>query len=200
MNHQEAKMSRASANFSDLSLARDLSLRLMPRAKPSEVEETRPRTVTYVTFRAQPEPSEQRRVHVASHRPPEPSVALEPPPPVRNWDDMLRWCLSVTAAKTVFVMDSQGFVIAKEGSWSYEDAEAMGTQIMVALDRFDELDSTNKRALSVSVEFRSFWLTGIRVPAESPDCFTLGVLRNDPPSAQIVQHVSREVSARASQL
>jgi len=113
---------------------------------------------------------------------------------------MLRWCQEAAFAKTVFVMDSQGFVIAKEGSWSYEDAEAMGTQIMVALDRFDELDTFHKRALSVTVEFRSFWLTGIRVPAENRDCFTLGVLRTDAPPAEVVQDISREVSLRAPDL
>jgi len=124
----------------------------------------------------------------------------QPPANLRNWDDMLRWCQEATLSKTVFVLDSQGFVIAKEGSWSYEDAEAMGTQIMVALDRFDELDTFYKRALSVTVEFRSFWLTGIRVPAESRDCFTIGMLRTDPPTATLVQDLAREVSSRANEL
>lgn len=201
-------MSSSSANFCDLTQAKQLSRRLA-LGQPERQEEPKPapQPVTYVAFRAEIAPSAPAMAPVdapaAAAVPASPAreESLPPPPAtIRNWDDMLAWCQEVSFAKMVFVMDSQGFVIAKDGSYSYEDAEAMGTQIMVALDRFDELDTFNKRALSVTVEFRSFWLTGIRVPAESRDCFTLGLLRTDSPPARVVQEISREVSARASEL
>ncbi len=197
-------MGSPSANFSDLSLARELSRRLAHgESKPKPEPPSPAPSTTYVPFRAPAGPVRPPPKPVEADEPattPAAASVPEPPTNIRDWDDMLRWCQEAAFAKTVFVMDSQGFVIAKEGSWSYEDAEAMGTQIMVALDRFDELDTFHKRALSVTVEFRSFWLTGIRVPAENRDCFTLGVLRTDAPPAEVVQDISREVSLRAPDL
>jgi len=195
-------MSSPSANSSDLNLAKQLSRRLaFGLPKHEQRGPAAPSSATYVAFRANVGPAPVRpAVEPAPSPAPTSSSIPEPPPNIRNWDDMLRWCQEAAFAKTVFIMDSQGFVIAKEGSWSYEDAEAMGTQIMVALDRFDDLDTFHKRALSVTIEFRSFWLTGIRVPAESRDCFTLGLLRTDPPPAELVQEMSRQVSERASEL
>jgi len=193
-------MSSRNVSSSDLHVAKQLSRRLafgppVPEAGSPKVNGS------YVTFRSSTAPEVERVAPMPARRVEAEATELpRPPASVRNWDDMLRWCQEAAAAKAVFVMDSQGFVIAKEGGASYEDAEAMGTQIMVALDRFDELDTFNKRALSVTVEFRSFWLTGIRVPAETRDCFTLGVLRTDPPTASLVQEVTREVCARAGEL
>lgn len=201
-------MGSPSANFSDLRLAKQLSQRLaLGLKKAEEQERPAPPPATYTPFRADvapapppaPAPPAMTDRHVPAAAPARDPIP-EPPANIRNWDDMLQWCQEAAFAKSVFVMDSQGFVIAKEGSHSYEDAEAMGTQLMVALDRFDELDTFHKRALSVTVEFKAFWLTGIRVPAQNRDCFTLGVLRADAPPAEIVQEVSREVAVRAPNL
>jgi len=193
-------MSSRSANFSSLQQARDISARLVrARQEPVKAEPPAPRT-SYVAFRARPAPAAAPASPALRDIPAEPPQMPPVPTTVRTWDDMLRWCLEAAEAKTVFVMDAQGFVIAKEGSYSYEDAEAMGTQMMVALDRFDELDSFHKRALSIAVGFRSFHLIGLRVLAESRDSFTLGILRTDPLAPTAVEAIAEQVGNHAARI
>ncbi len=193
-------MSSPSANFSSLQQARDISTRLASLRQEPAAPDTPPPRASYVAFRPRPASPAAPAVAVPGADALQPEPLPPVPGSVRTWDDMLRWCLEAASAKTVFVMDAQGFVIAKDGSYSYEDAEAMGTQLMVALDRFDELDSFHKRALSISVGFRSFHLTGLRVLAESRDSFTLGILRTDPIAPAAVDAIAELVGSQAARI
>lgn len=192
-------MSSRNANSSDLQLARELSHRVTGRRNGQPAAPTKA-PASYVALRAQAISGEAAVQRASAEPTPGPRELPSPPETIRTWDDMLRWCQEAAEAKTVFVMDAQGFVIAKEGSYSYEDAEAMGTQLMVALDRFDELDTFHKRAQTIAVSFRSFYLTGLRIPPNSRDCFTLGILRTDAAHPAAIAAIGDQVAARAAQL
>jgi hypothetical protein len=117
-----------------------------------------------------------------------------------SWNEMLQWCVDSARAKTAFVTDSQGFVIAKQGVRSYEDAEAMGTQLMVALERFDEIDSFGKRALSIEVRFNSFWMCGVRIDSDIRERFTLGIVSAEGIPSDVLDAIATKVAASLAML
>jgi len=193
-------MNSLSVTFSDLDRARALSRKLAGNAGQPAPGKKQAR---YVPFSAAITAAAPLTAERQTARPPftdSAVVAAPGPEALRDWDSVLGWCLQTTSAKTVFVLDSQGFVIAKAGSWSYDDAEAMGTQLMVALERFDQLDSFNRKAQTITVGFAAFWLSGIRVPPDARDHFTLGILGTQPPQAGVLTSIGEHLADRARQL
>ena len=64
----------------------------------------------------------------------------------------------------------QGFVIAEIGTCQCDRVEAVGTQLMVAFDRADQVAPDAGRCGHLCIRVRSLWIVGLRVAA-NPDDF-----------------------------
>ncbi len=166
-------MSKRSATSSDLDLARALSQRLaggrvqQPSAAPAPAP--------YVRFG-----SAADSLPAASARVEGLTIELTR---FETWEELLDWCLSLTRASTAFVMDPEGFAIANHGALSIEQAQGVGSHLMVAMSQADRLEHPGTRAQSVCVEFETSWVTGLRLEAEGRGSFTLGFIAAAPVDA-----------------
>lgn len=182
---------------SSIAFARATSRRLASQAETS-VQDGGSKARSYTRFQtAQALEPSARPTTVDTPATAPPSLA---PGPFASWDEMLQWCVESARAKTAFVTDAQGFVIAKQGGRSYEDAEAMGTQVMVALERFDEIDSFGKRAMSIAVQFESFWMCGVRVDTDIRERFTLGIVSSEAIPPATLNAIATRVAASVAAL
>ncbi len=135
-----------------------------------------------------------------------------PPPPARDaeipvhpggfsdWDTLLTWCLNTSEASTVFVMDWQGFLIETAGSWSYEEVEAAGTQLMVTLEQADRMEPGGRAAHHIEVGFEAFTIVGLRVPPSSKESITLGVVTGAPLAPSIIKGLRDQTTASLKRL
>jgi hypothetical protein len=182
-------MSNLVVNWSERDLAQELSRTL--RGGSSGSGTTEPRDDDYVQFsaarfwagdvvEARPAPSPQR-IEINAEG-------------FSEWEALLGWCLDVSQAKTIFVMDSQGFLIDTQGSWSYEDVEAVGTQLMVTLEQADRMELGGRRALHVAARFEAFDIVGVRVPPGSKDAITLGMVSSEPFNPDVIAALAEQAA------
>ncbi len=162
-------MSSRSATSSDLDLARNLSQRLAGGRVESGAGAPLP--PGYVSFASGA---------VGGAAPGQPQGLTIELKRFETWDRLLDWCLTLTRAATAFVMDPEGFAIARRGALSVEQSQGVGSHLMVALAEADKLEHPGTPALSVCVEFEAFWVTGLRLAAGERGAFTLGFIAEGP--------------------
>lgn len=158
-------MSELNDDYYDLRGAQSLSARLSS-AQPEQ--------------RAEDSPAVQAKlVRFAGASRQEVSAAFAPWPEVENWQSFAQLSLEQVGASVVFVVDSQGLVIAAEGHEAQQYAESAGARVLVALDRAGEIDDAAGRLVCMALG--EGWLTGLKA-GQGEGSVTL-VLRTQEPMA-----------------
>ncbi|MBK6513967.1 MAG: hypothetical protein IPG04_07525 [Polyangiaceae bacterium] len=153
---------------SDLELARALSRRLRaPRGEtPAKHAEPSPRYVRFDARRAAPE-----SVFGA--------FAASSPFGADVWNHLLDGCLATADARSAFLIDAQGLVVATRGDLSAEAAESIGARLMVALDQSAQLLQPSAPSVA-ALEIELGWLTGLRSSDKRSRSLTLGIVAQGP--------------------
>ena len=178
-------MSAPSEAYSELASARDLSARLA--VEPNRPLPARAAAPGFVTFAAIP----SRPTESASPK----AVPVIRPEGIHDWDELLRWGLEACEATAVFVLDSQGFVIATVGAWEYDRVEATGTQLSVALEHADHVAPAEGRCQFLCLRAGELWVTAWRVPPDSGDPVMVAVISPAPLSEARSQALLAQVVA-----
>ena len=187
-------MSDRNDGWSDLQRAKEASRRLggMANAGPPRSRGAEP-TRSYTRFRG-PKASPPAPAPTSGNASPAGAVPAPtlPAEVAKTWTGLLTWACEATASESAFVVDSQGFVLAHQGNWSYEDIEDVGSQLTLIMTRADETESAG-RSRSISLEFGQHWLNGTRLEFGGVGELTFVLLSQDPLDRALVTAVSRQV-------
>jgi hypothetical protein len=191
-------MNSPDVKFSDLELARRLSQRLSGEPeKDGEVPVVAKAGVSFVKFSA------SRFVGAAPVARAEPVQAAVAAPMVapsipelkltefKNWDELLAWALDLTTSKVTFVVDPEGFVISSAGKWVFEELEGLGSQLLYIMERTNRIKDAGS-IRSVSIQFDSFFLTGLSFTREGMGSFILGVIDSKPMVPELITSISKQ--------
>jgi hypothetical protein len=173
-----------SATSSDLERARELSRRLRPGESPDEpharAHAVPPGPGAFVRFRA------ADVVKVAAGPvaappplpPPETAKRSAPASPQGGgrWDESLEWCRGRTGARSAFALDGQGLLIASSGALASEEAEGIGSRMMLALDQARKMADTPPARLSVGFDLGGDRLSGFAVTLGDGTPVTFGLV------------------------
>jgi len=111
---------------------------------------------------------------------------------VQSWSGLLAWATDAAGAKSSFVVDSQGFVLAHHGDWSYEDIEDVGSQLTLIMTRADETEAAG-RSRAITLEFGEHWLSGTRISFPEVGELTFVLISRDALDRELILALARQV-------
>ncbi len=172
-----------SGSSSDLTLARELSRRLVVDGRAAKPAPVGPAPLAYVRF-----PAHRAAPTVDAPAP----VRRLPDPPIVSidqgslcWEQLLEWCLVAFDAEAAFVMDAYGLVVANRGRMTPDAVQGVGARLMVALQHAAQMavDTPDGTSRALAVELATGWLSGLRVVVgEGEDALqlTVGIVAKAP--------------------
>ena len=178
------------ASFSDLDLARSLSKRLTGEDRGA-ARETDDLQGQFVKF--------EKRTVPATAAAPFPEAAAAPPVELSenlleefySWDDLLSWVRFFKPCQVAFVVDPEGFVIAKNGDRSLEELEGIGAQFQVVADEATRIE--DGAATALCLKLTGSWLSGLRFSRDGSGKFLFCVIADEPLSRDIRSALSAQV-------
>jgi hypothetical protein len=194
-------MSDRNERWSDLDWAKEASRRLggqqdAASASPSGVE--LPPAASYTRFRAKARPgvapaaSPEAAAAPPPTSPPKPALPELPSEGVQSWSGLLAWAADAAGAESCFVVDSQGFVLAHHGDWSYEDIEDVGSQLTLIMTRADETEAAG-RSRAITLEFGEHWLSGTRISFPDVGELTFVLISREALDRELILALARQV-------
>jgi hypothetical protein len=186
----------------DTEEAMTLSHQLTTGTTPHEKGDT---TSPYIRFssgsRTRPEPRARQSV-------PAPSAATEaevvielPEDPFGSWEEMLKWSREVAGATSCFVVDSQGFVLMRNGEDLPEDGyEGVGANLGIAVDQLNQMEMDSGDIQVADLMYQNRTLLVIRVKDKDGDFFTLGMMDADRVSPENKKQIYRQVRRSLAQM
>jgi hypothetical protein len=202
-------MTHPLARSSDLERAKRLTWRLLDPAAGSEAT---PEVRGYVRLGARPEPARPPAAPapsparapvvaaaVASAAPPAIAPALPAPTTADSWRELLRWCCQAASGTNAFVVDSQGFVVAHEGTRPFVDIEDLGSQLVVTIGRADQTEVVGP-ALSLHLEYPTLRVTATRLSVSMREPLLLVLETQSPLSPALQQFICEQVTATLPRL
>ena len=193
-------MSASKESLYDTQEAIALSLQLTGASQPASRSETSP----YIRFsagpRSRPEPSSVQRPSRPAPPPATgPSFEL-PAAPFESWEDTLKWIREVSEAKGVFVVDSQGFVLLREGDDQPDDGyEGAGANLGLAVDQLNQMEVEGGEIKMADLTYQNQSMLVIRVQDKDDDYFTLGVVDAENLSVENKEQIYKQVKRSLAQ-
>jgi len=180
-------------NSFDLKLACDLSRRLTGMDTSSDRTEWMEDTQEYSRFPAAGVKQQDQEPAVTSRQEPSPEAApLQAPtedffdaPEFVTWGDMLSWCMELSKARSAFVLDSDGFVIAYKGSEPTNGFEGAGAELVYSMDHFARVDPNAGDLKSVNLIFEGISIFGYRVRITEAMQLVVGIISDEPLTTQM---------------
>lgn len=80
-----------------------------------------------------------------------------------EWERLLDQSKLMADAKTVFLMDSRGLIIACRGESVLDEVEGLGIRLLLAFEQIDFVKLGGETAHSMTVGFGDSWVTGLRL-------------------------------------
>jgi hypothetical protein len=114
------------------------------------------------------------------------AVPRLPPPPAgagsaRGLDVLLGWCQAAGLASFGFVLDPQGLLVASAGRAPFDEVEAVGGRVTIALDQACTVAGDDSASVAaVAVDLGARWLTAFRVHLPQGDVLTVGLVGHGP--------------------
>lgn len=167
---------------SDLARARALTATLSASAD-AVVTTGQPKKHGYVRFAAPP------MAQAAAATPP--SV---PAPSFGGaaWDELIAWCIAHNPCDGGFLMDASGLVVTTQGELPVEEIEALGAQLLVALDQTDRMSRRVGTCSSISLRLGDVCASGLRF-SEVPGSSLLLCLVGPGPASDAVREACEKV-------
>jgi hypothetical protein len=96
------------------------------------------------------------------------------------WESLLAWAIDICEARTGFVVNSEGFVIATWGENSDENYDGIGADLCLAIDQLERMSPDGGTLRSLHLEFDSQWLIGLRATSGPVVPYTIGLICQHP--------------------
>jgi hypothetical protein len=95
---------------------------------------------------------------------------------IYSFDPLLAWGKSVSGAESVFIVDSQGFVIASRGKAPADGFDAVGAEMCYKLSLLEGIESTAGKLVWADLEYNRTKIYGFRVTSEHEEDFIIGFI------------------------
>lgn len=193
-------MSVSKESLYDTEGAIALSLQLTGASQPTGRDDPSP----YIRFssgtRSGPQPVVQRQSRPAPPSPPSEDAITLPETPFESWEESLQWVREVSKAKAAFVVDSQGFVLLRQGEEQPEDGyEGVGANLGLAVDQLNQMEIEDGDIQMADLTYQSQSMLVIRVKDKEDDYFTLGVVDADNLTGENKKQIYRQIRRSISQ-
>ncbi len=175
-------MRRSNVSSSDMERARALSLRL---AAGAAVREETPDTGAYVRFRPPDGPRVTHAPRPAAVEPDQDLLLAHLPLELPTWDSFLAWSLELCRARAAFVVDPQGFVIARRGNVPDDGFEGTGAELCYAMSELQRVDPGAGALLAIDLHFEGRKVVAVRAEEQGIGSFVLGFVGSRSFSAQV---------------
>jgi hypothetical protein len=129
------------------------------------------------------------------------SVPRLPPPPAgagssRTLEVLLGWCQAAGLASFGLILDPQGLLVASAGRAPFDEVEAIGGRIMIALDQACAVAGDDSASLAaVAADLGARWLTAFRVHLPQGDVLTVGLVGHGPVRGELRRILSAWICA-----
>lgn len=97
-----------------------------------------------------------------------------------SWEECIAWCMSLTRADSVFVADSQGFVIASRGRIPGQGFEGTGAELICSIDQLERVAPDSGKLLWLDLDFDDCRVAGFYTPAVDAGYYVVGLVSPDP--------------------
>lgn len=178
-------MKKSVENSYDIALARDLSCALTDRGAHPVPRPPVDDGVPYTRF--------PRAVRGTAPVLPTPAADGAPDSPLPDtfvtWGDLLTWCMEMSRARSAFVLDADGFVVAHLGEEPVNGFDGMGAELAYAMDFLGRVDERAGVLRSVSLEFGKRAIFGFRVMITESVQLVVGIVTAGPIPTEMKQTV-----------
>lgn len=96
-----------------------------------------------------------------------------------SWEECIAWCMSMTRAESVFVADSQGFIIASRGRIPGHGFEAAGAELICSVEQLERIAPDAGRLLWLDLDFDKYRVVGIITPPVEAEYYVVGLIAPD---------------------
>jgi len=190
-------------NLYDLENAQQILAALLPKQRGAVSAEKAQQVNDYVPFSSRMLPQPQK----SSPTPFDP-FELEIPPdesliaPTKftAWEDCIAWCMRLMRAEAVFVVDSQGFVIASRGRIPAHGFECTGAELVCSVDQLERIDPEAGKILWVDLDYEKQHLIGFMTPVNDAEYFIVGIVSPDSSYQGKKNMVSQQILASLSDM
>lgn len=96
-----------------------------------------------------------------------------------NWEGCIAWCMSLTRAESVFVVDSQGFIIANRGRIPAHGFEAAGAELICSIEQLERVAPDAGNLLWLDLDFDKNRVVGFITPPVDAAYYVVGLIAPD---------------------
>jgi hypothetical protein len=96
-----------------------------------------------------------------------------------SWEECIAWCMTMTRAESVFVADSQGFIIASRGRIPGHGFEAAGAEVICSVEQLERVAPDAGRLVWVDLDFDKYRVIGIITPPVDSEYYVVGLIAPD---------------------
>ncbi|HBA71115.1 MAG: hypothetical protein A2X82_00735 [Geobacteraceae bacterium GWC2_55_20] len=96
-----------------------------------------------------------------------------------SWEECIAWCMTMTRAESVFVADSQGFIIASRGRIPGHGFEAAGAEVICSVEQLERVAPDAGRLVWLDLDFDKYRVIGIITPPVDAEYYVVGFIAPD---------------------
>lgn len=108
------------------------------------------------------------------------------------WDELIAWCISENPCDGGFLMDASGLVVTTRGDFQIKEIEALGAQLLVALDQTDRMSRGLAACSAISLRLGDICASGQRFSG-APGASLLLCLVGPEPATDAIRRACEEV-------
>lgn len=121
-----------------------------------------------------------------------------PAQPFENWENCIEWCMDATQSEAVFVVDSQGFVIACRGMIPSQGYEGAGAEFICSLEQLERIAPDSGRLSCVDLDFHNKRLVGFVADSEGTGLYIVGLVAPEALTSETKHKVLSQISRSLS--
>jgi hypothetical protein len=190
-------MSELKESLYDTTDAIALSLQLSSAGTGATSEVYQNDSIPYIRFSAGPRVAPP--VPRPTPKPPaeatkaEPEISL-PSEPFENGDEMLKWCIDAAGATHGFVIDSQGFVILREGEELTDDGyDGAGATLGLVVDQLNQLEIDGGEIQVADLIFQNRFMLVVHAKDKDNDVYNMGIIGSSPITTNQIKVIYQQV-------
>lgn len=93
-----------------------------------------------------------------------------------SWEECVDWCMNLTQAEAVFVVDSQGFIIASRGKAPGQGFEGTGAELICSVEQMERIAPEAGKLLWLDLAFDAYRVVGFITPPVDAEYYVLGLI------------------------
>lgn len=117
-----------------------------------------------------------------------------------NWESCIAWCMTMSRAEAVFVVDSQGFVIACRGRIPSQGFEGAGAELICSIEQLERIAPDSGRLSCVDLEFDKKRLIGFVATTDETEPYIVGLVSPETLTSQTKQRILQQITSNLTNM